>query len=286
MPDATTFSRARSFLLREGRLLERRLMATLFEGEDAAGALDALAAYRNEDGGFGQALEPDTRVPASQPLHVETALGVMEAVGRVETAQVLAACGFLASLGAGVGCLTPPAFEYPLAPHWGDWAVAPNLNPTAGLVAHLWRWEVEHPWREAATAFCWEELDRGAVQDAHGASEAAAFLDVVPDRARAEPCIRRLADALPRLALFKTDPTSTEYGLTPLHFATSPTSRWARLFGPDLLDAHLDALAGAQAEDGGWTISWETTGPAAVQEWRGMETLRALRTLAAYGRLG
>jgi len=37
--------------------------------------------------------------------------------------------------------------------------------------------------------------------------------------------------------------------------------------------------------DGGWAITWEPPGTSATLEWRGIETLRALRTLRAYGRL-
>lgn len=42
---------ARSFIYSQARVLEQRLFAALFEGAPAAGALEALRAYRNEDGG-------------------------------------------------------------------------------------------------------------------------------------------------------------------------------------------------------------------------------------------
>jgi len=103
---SASLDKGRHFVLTEGRLLERRIMATLFEGADAAGALDALAGYRNDDGGFGHGLEPDKRTPRSQPLDVEAAFQVMEAVGRVDETFVLAACDFLMTIGPGVGCLT------------------------------------------------------------------------------------------------------------------------------------------------------------------------------------
>jgi hypothetical protein len=40
-----------------------------------------------------------------------------------------------------------------------------------------------------------------------------------------------------------------------------------------------------QQADGGWAITWEPPGAAAALEYRGVETIRALRVLAAYGRL-
>ena len=55
---------------------------------------------------------------------------------------------------------------------------------------------------------------------------------------------------------------------------------------PSVVEAHLDALEAAQAEDGGWPITWESLSSAAEAECRGVETLRALRVLRAFGRIG
>lgn len=276
---------ARRFLLAEARLLERRVFATLFEGADAGGALDALTGYRNEDGGYGHGLETDKRAPTSQPLDVETAFGVMDAVGRVDEKAVLGACEFLRGIGPGVGCLVESALEYPRAPHWQEWALAPSINPTAGVVARLVRWGIGHAWREGATAYVWAELEAGLPKDAHAMSEALLFLEAAPDRTRAEAVAKDVKAKLGALELFNADPSGTDYGLTPLHLAPTPDSRWLGLFDEDVVEANLDALARAQRDDGGWPISWETVGPAAVQESRGVETLRALRTLRAFGRL-
>jgi hypothetical protein len=283
--NTSAFDAARRFILTEGRLLERRVMASVFDGEDTAAALRALAGYRNDDGGFGHGLEPDKRTPGSQPLDVEVAFHVMDALGHVDEDLVTGACDFLAALGPGVGCLTASALEFPIAPHWGDWALAPSLNPTAGLVALLWKWGVNHPWREKATAFCWDQIGHGLPGDGHTFGEVLAFLDAVPDRARADAIIAELPGQIPALQLFRLDPASPGYGVTPLHWAAAPDSRWVPLFDHAVLEGHLDALAEAQREDGGWPISWETTGLAAEQEWRGMETLRALRALRAFGRI-
>src|SRR4051794_35677193 len=72
------------FLLAHARLLERRLFATCLLGAPAAGVIEALRGYQNEDGGFGHALEPDTRVAASLPIYVETAFGAMASAGAVD----------------------------------------------------------------------------------------------------------------------------------------------------------------------------------------------------------
>lgn len=283
--DKPDFEKARTFLYSEARLLERRVFETVFEGADAAGALEALRGYRNGEGGFGHGLEPDKRAPGSQPLDVETAFLTMDAVGRVDMELVTGACDFLASLGPGVGCLRSDALEFPRAGHWAEWALSPSINPTAGIAAFLWRVGVEHEWRGAATAFCFEEIERCLPQEGHGVAEMLSFLDAVPDRARADELAAQLPSLLPALSLFRLDPRSPEYGVTPLQLAPSPDSRWRGLFPPEVIEGHLSQLAQAQCEDGGWPISWDTIGPAAEAECRGVVTLAALRTLRAYERL-
>src|SRR5438105_10616817 len=77
LPAVDAFAAGRDFLEREGRLLERRLFATLFEGAAPSGVVDALRGYRNADGGFGHGLEPDKRCPDSLAIDVETAFDAM-----------------------------------------------------------------------------------------------------------------------------------------------------------------------------------------------------------------
>lgn len=276
---------ARRFLYAEARLLERRCFAAVMGGASPRGALDALLGYRNDDGGFGHGLEPDNRAPGSQPLDVEVAFQVMDMLGRVDDEIVGAACRFLDGLGPGVSCLAAGALEYPRAPHWGTWALQPELNPTAGIAALLWKWGFDHPWRSAATAFCWAAIAAGLPEDAHSFAEALSFLAWVPDEERVAGHTDAIAERLGSLKRFRLDPSAPDYGITPLHLAPSPDSRWIDLFEPSTIEAHLDALVAEQGDDGGWPISWPTVGPAAEQECRGVETLRALRVLRSFGRI-
>src|SRR5215469_1148494 len=94
------FSSGREFILRQGRLLERRLFATCFEGAPAAGVTDALRGYRNADGGFGHGLEPDKRCPSSLPIDTETALQALAAAGAADEAMIQGACDYLAGVAA------------------------------------------------------------------------------------------------------------------------------------------------------------------------------------------
>ena len=67
MKKTPDFDAAAGFLTAGARVLDRRVFQRLFSGGAAEPVRDAVAAYRNADGGFGHALEPDLRTPASQP---------------------------------------------------------------------------------------------------------------------------------------------------------------------------------------------------------------------------
>ncbi|MBV1850762.1 hypothetical protein [Catellatospora tritici] len=287
----------RAFLDLEGRLVERRLTAVLFDGDDPTWVVDAVRAYRNGDGGFGHGFEPDKRCPASLPIDVECALDVLLAAGEgrpgwfAEPAVATLiddACDWLGSVAAPDGAL-PLAFPvmegYPRAEHWSDWTYVPGLNPTAGLAGRLHRIGVTHPWLDRATEWTWTSLESGIGEDAHTLLEVLQFLANVPDRERAAAVGAHVADWLGKLRYFRADPADPEYGVTPLHLASTPDSPWRGLFDDAAIEGHLDRLTRDQQADGGWTITWQPPGQASTLEYRGIETLRALRTLRAYGRI-
>jgi hypothetical protein len=286
------FAAGRDFILRQGRLLERRLFATCFENAAATGVVDAVRGFRNDDGGFGHGLEPDKRCPASLPIDVEVALQALVTAKASDPALVLGACDYLAKVAAGAECdgAVPPAFpvieNFPRAAHWSDWTYTPGLNPTAGLVGLLNRLEVEHPWVEEATAYCWAQLDRPELPgDAHTLSEVFGFLETVPDRERGGRAALKVVDGLAGASSWRADPDDPNYGLSPLNIAPLADSRWRSLFSEDVLAAHLDRVERDQQADGGWPLSWEPPTDAALLEWRGIVTLGALRTLVSYGRV-
>lgn len=281
------WDRARDFIYGSARLLDRLWFAALFEGVDGAGVVRGLAAYQNQDGGFGHGLEPDTRTPLSQPLNVLIALEYMADGEAADAAMIWAAIDFLARVSApsgGAPILLPGFERHAHAPHWRGYARAPELVPNAAIVGLLYKAGVEHPWREATAERVWQWID-SEVLEAHAIRDAAIFVENTPDRLRAEIANRRLSEALPAAPWFKADPLSADYGLTPLAFAPTPGALCRSWFDDALIEHHLDQLALDQQDDGGWPISWSPPGPASVPEWRGIQTVKALRTLKAYGRI-
>jgi hypothetical protein len=277
---------AHEFVLREARLLDRLRFAHRFGDGAADDVVRALLAYRNADGGFGNALEPDLRGAASQPVPVEHALTILDQIDRFDAGVVAQACDWLASasIRGGVPFVLPTVEDGPHAPWWtssGD----PSPNPTAGIAGLLHKRAVDHPWVGTATAYCWQALDTEL--DSLGQDDAInvlRFLEHVPDRERATRVLEALGGRIMR-ELVALDPAAPGYVKGPLDFAPYPGSPARRLFDDATVDTHLDALAARQQDDGGWPITWEPPSVTAVNEWRGFVTVKALDVLDAYGRL-
>ena len=273
-----SFARARELVFRSGRVLERRLFARLFEGDGAAGVVEAVLAYRNPDGGFGHGLEPDKLAPESQPLDVQVALQKLYQAGAREPEIARRAADFLDTVADERGLVPivlPSVAAYPRADHWGDGIFPPRVTTTIAICGSMHELDVDHPWLDRATEACIEELERTPLEDAHHVHDALLFIRTAPDAARLES---RLREALPETEYFRSDPDDESYGLPPTRFPRE----W---FDDELFDAHLDRLEEGQDEEGGWPIAWEPPGPASYHAWRAIVAIEALQTLEENGRL-
>jgi len=281
------FDAAAEFLAARARVLDRRVFQRLFEGGPAEPVRDAVGAYRNDDGGFGHALEPDCRVAASQPAAVEMALRILDVTDCWDDGIALAACDWLTTVGppdGGVGVL-PSVSTGPHAPWW----VPEEGNPaspvqTGQLAGILHARGVAHPWREHATDAMWRMIGQLTEPNGYEMFGVLAFLQDVPDRARAAAALDRVAPLLFDRGLVTLDPDATGEVHGPLDFAPRPDSVARPLFGDAVIGAHLDHLAAAQRDDGGWMFNWPSWSPAAEADWRGFITVDALRILRANGR--
>lgn len=302
---APAFARARAFLLEQARPLERALFAHAFEGGGAAAVREALAAYRNGDGGFGHALEPDLRMPGSSVLATSQALRVLRRIDApasdplVRDAIAWLVRAFDPELSAWRS-VPPEAEAFPHAAHWRwelhadgkRWPV--GVLPRAEIVAHLHAYPAGVP-----TALRDEQTRRlVAALEAASASTIGADSLIYCDafaRTREAPQAAREAVAARVRALgvemVCRDPARwSEYVARPLKLAPFPDSILANALAADVA-RNLDYEIAHQECDGSWAPYWSWGGAfpeawaVAEREWRGELTLAALESLRAFGRI-
>jgi hypothetical protein len=283
------FSAAAAFVAANARVLDRRRFQRLFENGPAAPVRDAVAAYRNDDGGFGHALEPDCRAPGSQPAAVAMALHIMDETGAWDEDLVRGACDWLAAVApaeGGAAFVEAKLAGWAHAPWWVPEEGHPASLVATGMIAGtLHARGVSHPWLDGATEVMWNRI---AKMDEPGAYEmfgVLAFLQHVPDRDRAREVFGRVGPLILERNLVALDPEAPGEVHGVLSFAPEPDSLARALFDDATVQAHLDHLAQGQKDDGGWTFNWPAWSPAAELDWRGFLTVDALRALRAHGRL-
>ena len=279
---------AGQFLAATGRVLERRRFERLFTGGRAQYVRDAVAAYRNPDGGFGQALEPDGRCPDTQPLAIEFALEALDEADAWDDGLAGGALGWLEANAPAEGGAVFVAENIAAWPH-APWLVPEeggraSLITTGLLAGTLHGRGVRHPWLDRATALMWSRIDELDAAGPYDLRAVAHFLDHVPDRDRAVKVMDQVAPRITSPDVVTLDPGAPGETHSPLDFAPRPGSLARGLFGPAVIDAHLDHLARAQQDDGGWTFNWLAWSPVAAAEWRGAMTVGALARLRANGR--
>ncbi|MEV6332514.1 hypothetical protein [Streptomyces sp. NPDC051909] len=295
----SALARAEQFVWLTARVLEQRRFAYHFLRGGADPVETALSAYLNEDGGYGHALEPDLRGPVSQPLHTAHALRVLDSIGRCGGLRVERICRYLTEVSTHDGALPavhPSQRGYPTAPFVPVVDDPPSeLLTTGPVVGLLHRNQVWHAWLFRATEFCWAAVDALEKSHPYEIEAAVAFLDGVPDRARAQAASDRLGRLVRERGLVVLDPDRPEdypvaegYAPDEHHYAYDyarvPDSLARRWFTDEEMSRSLDHLAAAQQEDGGWPVNWRQWAPGSALEARPMVTVEALRTLRAHGR--
>lgn len=276
---------AESFLWSAARLVDRHRYAMLFARGPADSVVMALRGYQNPDGGFGHALEPDLRCPASQPAATLYALEMLHEADAVNGEMARGARAWIASIADSDGGIPFAVAGFEAYPHSPWWSAEPGSFLTFGLAATLHAGGVtDDEWLSRAESWCWSAIERTERPSGYWLKHAFAFLDAVPDAERARQAIASLASRVEPGALAPVGGAEGE-ALRPLDLSPRPDSRTRALFDRAQLDAHLGDVEDGQQEDGGWTFDWLAWSPAQTAAWRGTVTIRALTWLRDNGRL-
>jgi hypothetical protein len=278
---------AETFIWSTARLLDRHRYAMLFEDGPTEPVLAALRGYQNPDGGFGHALEPDLRCPSSQPGPTLYALEMLEEAGMLGSEMGVAARAWIAQIADPDGSVSSALPGYEAYPHAPWWTPEPGSMLTFGLAAVLHTGGVTEDgddWLSRATEWCWRAIEGERNPSGYRLKFAFAFLDSVPDEKRARAALARLGEGVDPSSIAVAGGAEGE-ALRPLDLSPRPGSRSRALVTERHIEAHLDALAGRQQEDGGWTFDWPAWSLAQTADWRGVVTIGALSSLRDHGRL-
>ncbi len=299
-----SYLKAREYIFTQGRELERALYNHHFENGLVADVLSALSAYQNPDGGFGRALEPDLRAPASSVIATSQALTILREIkASREEPMVKNAITYLLSAydpEKGVWPIIPrETDQWPHAWWWDYEDTEKNfrgflLNPRAAVIGHLHHYAdlVDQDFLSALTELVLDALE--TLDDVLDMHEIHCCVGLAEASGLPKPARRRLLDYLEgsvsRVVVLDRE-RWTEYCLKPLDIAPTPDALLVNLLEQEVLEAHLDFWIDNQLPDGTWALgwSWENRNPEAwkqaEREWKGYDTLNKLKTLRAFARV-
>jgi hypothetical protein len=284
--------RIHDFIASNARLLDRRRIDLIVGDADREATLAALAGYRNADGGFGWALEPDSRAPASQPVAALHAFEVFEEVAPMTSPLAVGLLDWLDAIaldGGAVPFALPGGASAGSAPMWDTADTSsPSLHMTCVVLSIAHRVArhdprvAAHPWLDRATD--WARGRIAAVEDPGDAIEFRYVLQLL-DALDARDELERLGAHLPPDGNLPVKGGKPDEAMRPLDFSPEPDRPIRDLFDPRTIDADLDRLEAEQHDDGGWDVDWKHWSAAGGLEWRGWATVRAVRILRANRRL-
>lgn len=289
------FEKARDFILTNARMIERRLFHFHFGHDDGKGVYHALYAYRNDDGGFGHGMEPDTASPESQPLFSIMALETLDEVGYLTQEMLLNdLMPYFESVTTekgGIPWMFRPKSDYPCEGHFKtikEWAA---LSTTAPLLGLLEKHEADISWMQKAEAFVWQEIER--IGEKHAfcylcVPRRLQFLQYTKSRDKAEKALNDLKKWILADGVLCKDKSDDGWGLYgkphSLCYAPAPDSLLHALFPSEMIEQDLDELIRRQKKDGRWD-TWYGISEGTRLEWAGIHTLWALKVLKSYGRI-
>lgn len=132
------FEKAKQFIFRQGRLIDRKRFLYHFSGGSKEAVLQVLACYQNDGGGFGHGLELDVTCPASTCICTEMAMFYLDEIEATDGRMVDEIKAFVTAAVTGTAESRHPKDEILAYPH-GDWWEGDSGSPLS-VVGMLARW--------------------------------------------------------------------------------------------------------------------------------------------------
>lgn len=299
-----SFQKAKSFIFTNGRVLDQRLFEFHFEHGSKESVIEALGAYQNEDGGFGQALEPDLRSPLSTVYTTSQGLFILREVGADSKEPIVRkSIQYLLENyeeGNSIWPIIPlEALDAPHAGHWDDIIEKEFddffINMRAGLAGHFWHYKELAPegFAEQITSEVIETLLATPNENLGLIFDLWSYVGLMNTQGLPEnvklSLFEKLSQAIPK-KVEKNPEKWTMMSVSPLNMAPTSGSPMAALIDSKHIEKNLVYDIDQQLPDGTWALdwSWEKDDPEAwaiaEKEWKAHLAIGKLRTLQAYGR--
>ncbi len=291
------------FLIDKGRLIDNKLFSNHFKNGDPVDVIKALKVYQNKDGGFGQGLEPDFRMPDSSPVDTSIGLRILKEFDDHKTAKpmISSAVKYLESTfdknRNGWFAVPKEVNDYPHTPWWHydkekemtvidkNWG-----NPSAELIGYLYKY------RKFVDKLDVDKLVETAVEYINNKeefnSENELFCYVELYKLLPEKYKEQIKDSISRgiSQVIEYDSSKwTEYVPLPLDFISKPDDYW---FGIKIekveenLDFYVDLIEENTVVDPPWGKDYYKDGlERSYNNWKSILTLDILEKLDNFDRI-
>ena len=297
------FQNAKSFIMEQGRALDQQLFAYHFEGGVQAEVIEALSHYQNDDGGFGQALEPDLRTPLSSVYTTSQGLHILREVGAISADKIVqAAISYLINTYDSEQemwhIIPVAALEAPHAGHW-DFIIGEGFAEffvvlRAGLAGHLSHYAdiVPSKFPAKVSGAVLEHLLNTPDENLNWIYLIWSYLGLLEGQALPEPQRNQILQKLRRSVphhIKKNTEEWTIHGFSPINLAPSPAGPLAEIIDQKMLNDNLDYDIESQLPDGTWALDWswgnKKQWAQVEREWKAHLAISKLQSLRAYGRI-
>lgn len=279
------------------RKIDLELFNYAINNSPADTVLKELLKYQNDDGGFGNALEPDARVPESSPLATTVAMQYVSKKlkeNSTEKSQIInSALNYFDSTYQESTMqwfsYTEQVNDYPHAPWWEfkdeDQLSDENWgNPTVEVLGYINKYcgiSAESKYYEAFQK-AKDRLKKRSYIEQHELLCYVRFYDYLSEEDQDD-----LYDIIEThlLRTVETDPSKWgSYLPMPLDYIKAPSSPFISKFEKSIKE-NLKLLIESQQDDGGWYPTWDWSGnypnewKGAKKEWAGYLTAQNMITL-------
>ena len=299
----------RKWMMQHARQLEISLWKYFFEGGSKEDVLDALALYQNEDGGFGQALEPDNWNTNSTPSTTLFALNILRSIEYFDMKHPLYE-GIIKYLSSGKDMEaygwrfnTPSNDGFPHAPWWGYNKEANEIE-SIGVTAEFSAFILEYvdsqsKLYQTAMNFARILIDQMISEEHHGDMGVGGYITLVQAITKLKLEGFDYDELLRRISILVTKGIEHDvskwqnYGYRPSNYIQNPESIYYAE-NKDIVEIEIDYLIDTRPRNDVWPITWtwfenneQYAKEFAVSEvwWKAIKAIEKVRFLKAFNRI-